>query len=280
MLTPGVAGHYTSPDLASRILATLAANGSDLDNLKPEDLASIDFFHVGGREATSDLADLAEIHRDMKILDVGCGIGGSARFLALEKGCHVTGIDLTPEYIEAALKLTVASGLGDAVDYHTGNALEMPFESDTFDMVWTEHTQMNIARKLGFYHEIKRVLVPGGRLAFHDIFLGPEGDPRYPLPWSEDGTISFLTSAADAKTLLLEMGFRIIVWEDRSRHALDWFSAARKGEKPTQEPGLSPRLLMGETAGAKIGNVAGNLEQGRITVCRGVLECAEPGLLA
>ena len=122
----------------------------------------------------------------MKVLDSGCGLGGSARYLALEHGCEVTGVDLTQEYVEAATALAGRVGLADQVTFRQGSALDLPFADNNFDAVWTEHVQMNIEDKHAFYRESLRVLKPGGVLMFHDIFRGDAGDPHYPVPWAEE----------------------------------------------------------------------------------------------
>jgi ubiquinone/menaquinone biosynthesis C-methylase UbiE len=88
------------------------------------------------------------------VLDVGCGLGGPARFLAATYGCHVTGIDLSQPFIEAARMLTERSGLADRVTFLQTNALELPFADAFFDHAWTQHAAMNIADRVGFYAAI------------------------------------------------------------------------------------------------------------------------------
>ena len=73
-------------------------------------------------------------------------------------------------------------GLSAKVEFIQGSALEIPFPDGSFDVVWTQHAQMNIADKRGFYSEMTRVLKPGGRLVLHDILQGEGGEPYYPLP--------------------------------------------------------------------------------------------------
>ena len=145
-----VDGHYGVGGILDSRLGTLTAMGKDVDDLKPSDLAPVDEFHIRGREATLELADRADIRPGMKVLDVGCGLGGSVRFLAAERDCHATGIDLTEEYIDVSISLAKLVGLEGKVDFHCGSALELPFDDGAFDLVWTEHVQMNIEDKSGF----------------------------------------------------------------------------------------------------------------------------------
>ena len=98
--------HYGREDLASSILEALTRAGVDVEDLTLDDLAPIDEFHIGGRDATINLAEAAVVNQDMLVLDVGCGIGGPARALASMFGCQVTGVDLTEEFCAAAEVLT------------------------------------------------------------------------------------------------------------------------------------------------------------------------------
>ncbi len=167
-----VDGHYGVGGILDSILSALAAMGKDIDNLTPSDLAPVDEFHIRGQEATVELADRAGVMPGLKVLDVGSGLGGSVRYLAAERECYATGVDLTQEYIDVSFALAELVGLKGRVDFRQGSALDLPFDDGTFDLVWTQHTQMNIEDKNKFYSEMARVLKPGGRLAFHDIFEG------------------------------------------------------------------------------------------------------------
>src|SRR5262249_24649910 len=112
-----VEDHYTRCSLGETILAALRAAGKDLDCLTPDDLAPVDEFHSGQRNATVRLAQLAQIHGGEDVLDVGCGIGGPSRFLAKNFDCRVTGLDLTAEFIEVARMLARLTGFFDQVTY-------------------------------------------------------------------------------------------------------------------------------------------------------------------
>ena len=94
---------------------------------------------------------VASLEPGSRVLDVGCGLGGSARYLAAEHQCQVTGIDLTQEYVDVADALAGMVGLRDRVAFRQASALEMPFDDASFDVVWTQHVQMNIADKQAFY---------------------------------------------------------------------------------------------------------------------------------
>ena len=146
-----VEDHYTRQDLGEIILTALKQAGKDVDHLTPDDLAPVDEFHGGQRQATVRLADLLGLDGSERVLDVGSGIGGPSRFLASRYGCQVTGIDLTAEFCRVAEMLTRLTGLTGRVAYRQGNALDLPFEDMSFDVVWSQNASMNIADRDRLY---------------------------------------------------------------------------------------------------------------------------------
>lgn len=262
--------HYGRGGLLGRILDALRAAGKDLESLTPADLAPVDEFHLRGREATLELVQDARPRAGERVLDLGCGLGGSARHLAHEHGCRVSGVDLTAEYVAVARALAELVGLGDAVAFHHGSALDTPFADASFDLAWTEHAQMNVADKRGFYAEVARVLVPGGRLALHDIFQGPAGAPRFPVPWAEDAGLSALVPPEEARALLGELGLGVRVWEDVTARSLAWLAAAAERAAASGPSPLGIHLLLGPNAPVKLENLARNLREGRIVALRAV----------
>lgn len=266
-----VESHYARGKVLSSILDALRAAGKDLTRLSPPDLAPVDEFHIRGREATVELAARAALKRGQRVLDVGSGLGGSARYLAAEHGCRATGIDLTQEYVDTATALARMVGLDSLVDYRRASALDIPEAAGSFDVVWTEHVQMNIADKRRFYGEIARVLVPGGRLIFHDIFRG-HGELHYPVPWADMSSISFLAAPDEVREILQSVGLRLLDWEDTTARSLEWFTTAVQRIKASGPPPLGLHLLMGETALAKLDNMGRNLGEGRIVVAQAVAE--------
>ena len=265
-----VSEHYEKGGLFDRILRGLEAIGKDTENLSVGDLAAVDEFHIRGRESTVELAERAGLSSGMKVLDVGCGIGGSARFLASEYGARVSGIDLTPEFVNVGRQLNDLIGVGDDIDLQVASALELPFESGAFDLVWTEHVQMNIEDKRGFYGELGRVLKPGGKFVFHDIFAGWGGEVEFPVPWAGDGSISFLVEGGAVRELLLEMGFEVLAWLDKTAESSEWFLAMLRR---IDERGMSPlglHLVLGPDAREKFGKLQRNLGENRIQVVQAV----------
>jgi MPBQ/MSBQ methyltransferase len=264
-----IESHYGRGEVLASILNGLRAMGKDVTRLSAPDLAAVDEFHIRGREATVELATRAALKPGLRVLDAGSGLGGSARYLAAEHGCRVTGIDLTQEYVDTANALARMVGLDTLVQYRRASALNIPEAAGSFDVVWTEHVQMNIADKRGFYAEIARVLTPGGRLVFHDIFRG-HGELHYPVPWADMSSISFLARPEEVREILHAVGFHVTEWEDTSVRSLRWFEGVVERMKASGPPPLGLHLLMGETARAKFDNVVRNLREGRMVVAQAV----------
>jgi MPBQ/MSBQ methyltransferase len=265
--------HYTRDDLGTVILAALKAAGKDLDHLTPDDLAPVDEFHGGQRPATVRLAELVGFTGTEWVLDVGSGLGGPSRYLAWHYGCHVSGVDLTAEFVRVAEMLTRLTGLVDKVDYRQGNALELPFEDETFDVVWSQNAAMNIADRARLYREMRRVLKTGGKLALQEVASGPVGPPHYPVQWAREPGISFLLSQATTRSILEAAGFRVATWQDTTQSALQ-SAAARARNTVGAPPALGTHLLLGADWQAMFQNSARNLEERRTELFNAVLERA------
>lgn len=265
--------HYGVAGLGDELLAALEAAGKDLEALTRDDIASFDEFHIRGREATRDVADLAQLEAADRVLDVGCGIGGPARTLAAEFGCEVVGIDVVEEYCRAATLLTERVGLADSVQFRRANALELPFEDRSFDVVWFEHVLLNVEATDEALAEAARVLAPGGRLVLYEICAGPGGDPLFPVPWAADASLSHLDTPEELRETVLASGFEQVAWRDVTGPSLEWFRdvvesmQSRPADAP---PPLGLNLLMGEETPTKAANVVRNLEEDRIAVVQGV----------
>jgi ubiquinone/menaquinone biosynthesis C-methylase UbiE len=266
-----VEAHYTSRSLGGAILEALKAAGKELDHLTPDDLAPVDEFHGGQRPATVRLAELVGFTGSERVLDVGSGLGGPSRYLAWHYGCRVSGVDLTAEFVRVAEMLTERTGLADKVDYRQGNALDLPFEDESFDVVWSQNAAMNIADRDRLYREMRRVLKPGGKLALQEVAAGPGGPPHYPVQWARTPGISFLYSQRATRERLEAVGFRVLVWQDTTEAALA-SAVARAGGAVGSPPALGTHLIIGADWRAMFQNSARNLEEGRTELFNAVLE--------
>jgi SAM-dependent methyltransferase len=252
--------------LGQVILDTLAAAGKNLDALTIDDLAPADQFHNGGKSTTVRLAGLAGLRPGICVLDVGGGLGGPARTLAAEFGCHVTIIDPTESYVEAGELLTARLGLGNRVKHHIGSALELPFEPRTFDVVWTQNSGMNIADKERVYAGFHRMLGTGGVLAIQEPMAGSVQPPIYPLMWARDATTSFLRTPAEMRALIEAAGFRTRAWDDVTAA-----TAGPGSDIPLPAHSIVSIVMGGEFAAIRqAGNR--NREEGRLVTILGVFD--------
>ena len=270
-----VNNHYGRSDLGAKVLEALRGAGANIDALTLDDLAPIDELHMGGREATRELARLAGLREGERVLDVGCGIGGPARTLAVEFGCRVTGIDLTEEYCRVAEMLTTRMGLSDKVDFRHCSAVDMPFDAGSFDVVWTQHMIGHIQDKEGLFTEFRRVLRPGGRLILFEPCLGPGESPPHLTAGKDASAVYFVASADDYRRSIPASGFRELVWRDVTPQGTKWTRAlveAREAGKPIP---LGRDLVVTSDTHERRQGTLRNLETGRMVVIRAVFERAE-----
>jgi ubiquinone/menaquinone biosynthesis C-methylase UbiE len=262
-----VADHYNVDSLGDRILDALQRTGLDLDALTPVDLAPVDEFHVGGRAATRHVIGKMGLPVGARVLDVGSGLGGVARYLAAECGCLASGIDLTAEFVRVARMLTERTGLTGQVDFRVGSALDLPWPVARFDAAVTFHVAMNIADRPGLYAEVARVVRPGGVFAIYDVMKGPTEGMVFPVPWAATAETSFLTTPAEVTRLLDEAGFEVTHQDDRRSSALEHhrkrLATVSAADGP---PPLGLHLLQGETAGLKSRNMIKMLEANQVTL--------------
>jgi len=245
----------------------LIAAGKDLDHLQPADLGMLEDFHTMGRIATSQLADLAKITSEDEVLDAGSGIGGTARFLAGQYGCKVTAIDLTEEYCETARWLNRLVGLDDRISVRQGNVTDLPFADATFQLVTSQHVQMNVPDKARLYDEARRVLVIGGRLAIWDITAGTPGELDYPLPWADRPELSHLASADRLHAAVESAGFAVDHWNDLTGEAVTLMEAVLS--LPPSPLGLHAFV---EDFTEKAQNLTRGLASGRLRAIQGIAQ--------
>ena len=259
--------HYSATGLTDRLKSALATIAPEGQMLTVAQLAPLDQFHIRGVLATAELAAAAGLDPSTRVLDLGCGIGGPARYLATTFGCKVIGVDLSPAFIDAAIYLTGRCGLPDRVAFQVGDALHLPFEDAAFDVVFLQHVAMNVENRPALYAEVRRILSPRGRFATYDLVLR-DGDVVYPVPWARDASTSFLLGERDTRTALERAGFKAILWRDDTQTALEWSKAAM-GNSPPGGPNLA--VVMGPDFPAKTGNLARNIRENRLGVLSAVL---------
>jgi len=235
----------------------------DPDNLTLDQTSTFDEFHIGGATATEYVLSKLDIQPNSQVLDVGCGIGGPARHIASVTGTHVTGLDLTPGYIEAAIALSRSTGMEQQTSFEVGNAIDMPYEDSVFDTIISFHVAMNIEDRATLYAEIYRVLADDGTVCLYDILQTNDEQPIYPVPWAASSKTSFLLRVDQTRDALERAGFEISLIEDRSQAAIEFFKKIAQQSQSAPSP-LGFKLLMGDEAPVLLGNLRTSFEQGSI----------------
>lgn len=258
-----VARHYGNSGVAARVLAALReAQGPDVP-VTPEALAPFDQFHGRGVLATQELVALLQPQGGERLLDIGSGIGGPARWIAAKYACHVTGVDLTVEFCEAAEALNAATGMTDRVTIIRGSALALPVPDGAFDAAYSQNVVMNIADKRRFYREAFRGLRPGGRLALSNLCAGPAGEPYFPVPWATTRETSFLATPEEMRADLLAAGFEIAVFQDTTETAREAQRRTRERLERGELPRVAADVILGPQAREMQLNSIRSTEDGR-----------------
>jgi len=261
-----VAAHYTHGQLLDRIVSGVEAIGKTAATVTVDELAPVDEFHIGGRQASEDFISQLELSADDHTLDVGCGIGGTCRFVASRFGCRVTGIDLTPEFVSTGQSLCDWVGLSGQVELHQGDASAMPFTDQSFDAAFMLHVGMNIANKAGLFAEVYRLIKPGGFFGVYDVMQTSDEPLSYPVPWSSVAGTSALATRAQYTEALELAGFGVLKIRDRREFAAEFFAETRRRmDQAGGAPPLGVHIAMGESATVKISNMVENIAAGRIS---------------
>jgi cyclopropane fatty-acyl-phospholipid synthase-like methyltransferase len=253
---------YTETDVGAAI-ESLTGNG--LVALTQLQRDQFDQFHAGGPEAVERLLPGLRLTPDATVVDVGSGFGGPARQIARTVGCRVIGVDVTPAYVEVARALTEAAGLADRVEFTCADIGTLA-RAD-FDAAYTMHVQMNVADKKVFYADVAARLRPGGRLAVFEVCRTGHAEPELPLPWSLDGTGSFLVPADELRGSIESCGFAVEEWVDETDWVNRWFEQAPARMAAAGSRATLPALL--DAGLARMLNFAAAIGDGVVSVHRG-----------
>lgn len=248
--------HYTHGNL----LKTLELAFNELeqmpDSLTMEQLAAIDEFHIGGRQATTHLMEQVQFADQAKLLDIGCGLGGTTRYLASHFDSQVIGIDLTAEYLNIGKLLNQKLGLTNEINLLQASALSLPFAEQTLDGVTMLHVGMNIKDKQKLFSEVFRCLRKNSFFLIYDVIQNSSADIIYPLPWSSTAEHSYLASVETYQNTLIEAGFEIHKINNRREFSINYFNQQAEAIKAERiKPTLSLQTLIRDDAKSKFSNL-------------------------
>jgi SAM-dependent methyltransferase len=265
--------HYAhdGADPVPVVLDALRAAGRDAEAIGIDDLAGIDEFHALGRSATMALAELAGFEAGTEVVDVGAGLGGPARFLAGRLGARVTAVEPTARFREACAELTRRAGLDGRIRTVDGTATDLPLPDASTDVVWMQAVAISVPDKLAMAREVRRVLRPGGRLAFFDSVAGPNGDPYFPVPWADAPEASFLVTARELRSAFAAAGLEPEVWNEQEG-ALSEIAA--RPFAPTVDPAQVGLQLLMPDFDTRMANVGRSIADGRLRLLQAVLRAS------
>ena len=208
--------YNTHPISESQVLDKLAQTGADTSILTVELLQHHDQDHFGGLAATDALARHAKINQSTHVLDLCCGLGGPARYLAYHHGCRVTGVDMNTDRLAGAVRLTERTKLQDRVLFHHANALQTGLADETFDVIVSQEAFCHIPDKKTLIAECVRLLKPGGRIVYTDILARSNMTNEIRSRLETEMVFSELSTLEQYCHLLEEKGCQVIEVEDLS----------------------------------------------------------------
>jgi|TARA_B110001454_G_scaffold79494_1_gene76818 ubiquinone/menaquinone biosynthesis C-methylase UbiE len=211
--------YNTHPISESQVLNKLEQTGADTSILTVELLQHHDQDHFGGLAATDALARHAKINESTHVLDLCCGLGGPARYLAYHHGCRVTGVDMNTDRLAGAVRLTERTKLQDRVLFHHANALQTGLADETFDVIVSQEAFCHIPNKKTLIAECVRLLKPGGRIVYTDILARNSMTNEIRSRLENEMAFSELSTLEQYCHLLEEKSCQVVEVEDLSD---DW----------------------------------------------------------
>ena len=254
---------WTRGDVFSRVHQAMSETGLINKKLEIEELFPIDQYHARGIAATVDLGKRMPISKNQKIIDIGCGLGGPARYYAKEFKCFITGIDITPSFIEIGNEFNKLTSMSDNIQLLVGNGEILDFTNETFDGAYSQHVTMNISDRKKFFSEAFRVLKKDSFFAFTEHGLGPEGNPIFPLPWADSSEMSFLLPPKTTISILKDTGFSDIKIIETADKYISGYKKLIGLKSENKKPVLGIHVIGGDSMNERSTNSMQSIKENR-----------------
>ena len=168
------------------------------------------------------MMEAGAIHSADRVLDAGCGVGGSCIFLASVTGCRVTGISLSDRQVEQAAENAIKRQVDGLVDFKRMNYCATEFPDQSFDVVWGCESICYADDKEQFIKEAWRLLRPGGRLIVADGFVTTFENNEHPVirRWLDGWQVNYLETPGRFSGFMKEAGFTNMKYRDISKETV------------------------------------------------------------
>lgn len=259
------------------IASALQSENISLNDLNTDLLAPIDQLHIGGRQATIKLLNDAGIQPKSQGMEIGSGLGGTARLIAEQFQAEITAIDITEAFTYACHAINQQLGFGSITSLCADACIPQVAPASQ-DFVISQHTLMNIPDKERAIKTLSESLKDGGLLLLHEVFAGDNQEPlKLPVPWASDPQHSHLPLFETMDQLVRDAGFEQIRAEDVTDSALAWRTKHTQRENGTSNKGhtqqkspLNPQLIFGNAFISMGQNLMRNLADRKVRVIEAV----------
>jgi ubiquinone/menaquinone biosynthesis C-methylase UbiE len=202
--------------------------------------------HSGGAATTEVLAKALELKPGQHVLDICSALGAPARHIAGKYGVKVTGLDMTKTMLKKAQERTEAAKLTHLIDYVEGNAVDLPFHKDTFDIIWGQEAWCYVTDKPRMIEEAFRVAKPGAKMGFTDwVITGKIGDEEL-KPLYESMAFPYMETFQGWQDIMKQKGFKILDAKDQTEEyakCFDDYANIVAGGKDTIVKNFGPDLF-------------------------------------
>lgn len=192
------------------------------------------------------MADLLELSSDNKVLDIGSGYGGAARYLASTFGCSVVALNLSEKENQRNREINAERGLTDKIEVIDGSFESIPLEDNSVDAVWSQDAILHSGHREKVIQEVARVLKPGGHFIFTDPMQSDDCPEGVLQPILDRIHLTSLGSPAFYRQVATQHGMQEVVFEEHTQQLINHYSRVRDEtvrQTPELQKSVSPEYI-------------------------------------